>query len=194
MGEARLRLQQNRLETIRTRNGLLPKLDLFAAFGKTGYGDNFSESFRTLDSDTYDFTVGLRLSHFLGNRAAKARDTAAQASRQQASEAVENLRQIVDFDVRLAINKVERARLQITASGTTHRFQEETFKAEKERFDVGSSTALLVAQAQRDLLESHIAEVEAIIGYRKALVRLYLAEGSLLERRGVSFAASEGDL
>jgi outer membrane protein TolC len=56
---------------------------------------------------------------------------------------------------------------------------------------VGASTALLVAQAQRDLLISSIAEVRAIINYRIALVRLYLAEGSLLERRGVSLPATE---
>ncbi|MCG8508031.1 MAG: TolC family protein [Rhodospirillales bacterium] len=55
---------------------------------------------------------------------------------------------------------------------------------EVERFDVGSSTALLVAQAQRDLLASQIAEVEAIGNYRIALVELSLAEGSLLEWRG----------
>jgi outer membrane protein len=64
--------------------------------------------------------------------------------------------------------------------------QEETLKAEKERFDVGSSTALQVAQAQRDLLASRISEVEAVVGYRIALIGLYRAEGSLLERRGVS--------
>ncbi len=89
------------------------------------------------------------------------------------------------LDVRLAVNEVERARKQISASRATRILEEETLKAEKERFDVGSSTALLVAQAQRDLLVSLIAEVKAVISYRIALVNLYLAEGSLLERRGV---------
>jgi outer membrane protein TolC len=56
---------------------------------------------------------------------------------------------------------------------------------------VGASTTLLVAQAQRDLLISSIAEVRSIINYRIALVRLYLAEGSLLERRGVRLPAGE---
>ena len=187
LNEARLRLKQNRLETIKTRNGLLPKLDLFVAVGKTGYGESFSDSYRALDRSTYDYTVGIQINHFLVNQVAQAKNIAAQSSRQQAEKAVENLRQLVEFDVRLAANEVERARLQIAASHTTRLLQEETLKAEKERFDVGSSTALLVAQAQRDLLESHIAEVEAIVGYRKALVNLFLAEGSLLERRGIDF-------
>jgi outer membrane protein len=190
LNEARLRLQQNRLETIMTRNGLLPKLDLFISLGKTGYGETFADSFRNMDENTYDFTAGIQLSHFLGNRQAAARDLAARATWRQSSEAVKNLEQIVDLDVRLAVNEVERSRQQITASKATRLLQEEALQAEKERFDVGASTALQVAQAQRDLLASSIDEVEAVVNYRQALVALYLAEGSLLERRGVRLAGS----
>ncbi len=189
LNEARLRLAQNRLETIVTRNGLLPRLDLFIALGRTGFSDTFSDSFHELDGKTYDLSAGVRLSHFLGNRAADAQHLAARASRRQAAEALANLRQTVQVDVRLAVNEVERARQQISATRATRALQEETLNAEKERFDVGASTALLVAQAQRDLLASRIAEVKAIVNYRVALVRLYLAEGSLLERRGVVLPA-----
>jgi outer membrane protein TolC len=188
--EAELRVKQNRLETVVTRNGLLPQLDLFVALGKTGYADTFSESFHALgDQRTYDFRAGVRLSHFLGNRAAEGHDVAARASERQATEAVANLRQLVHLDVRLAINEVERTRQQIDASRVTRMLQEETLSAEKERFDVGSSTALQVVQAQRDLLAARIAEVEAIVNYRIALVNLYSAEGSLLARRGLALAA-----
>jgi outer membrane protein len=189
LNEAHVRLDQNLLETIMTRNGLLPKLDLFVALGQTGYADSFSKSFDALDGETYDFTVGVRLNHFIGNRAAEARYLAARASRRQAEEAVANLEQIVKLDVMLAINEVERSRQQIVATRATRILEEETVKAEKERFDVGRSTALLVSQAQRDLLVSSIAEVRAIVNYRIALIGLYRAEGSLLERRGVSFPA-----
>ena len=185
LNEARLRLQQNRLEIIITRNGILPKLDLFISLGKTGYGESFSDSFRNMDENTHDFTVGIRMSHFLGNRQADARNLAARASWQQSSEAVKNLEQIVVLDVRLAVNEVERTRQQIAATRVTRILQEETLHAEKERFDVGASTALLVAQAQRDLLASSISEVEAVVNYRQALVALYLIESSLLERRGI---------
>lgn len=190
LNESRLRLASNRLATVVTRNGLLPRLDLFIALGRSGFADTFSDSFRELEGKAYDLTGGIRLSHFLGNRSAEGRNLAARASRLQAAEAVGNLRQLVRLDVRLAANEVDRAGQQIAASRATRALQEETEQAELERFDVGSSTALLVAQAQRDLLVSQIAEVEAIVNYRIALVRLYLAEGSLLERRGIRFADS----
>jgi len=186
LNEARLRFEQNRLETIVTRNGLLPRLELFADLGQTGFSDSFEGSFREIKSgDTHDYSVGIRLSHYIGNRAAKARDLAASTSRRQAAEAVENLAQAVELDVLLGINEVERTRQQIAATNASRLLQEQTFQAERERFDVGASTSLLVAQAQRDLLVSMIAEVKAVIDYRIALLRLYLAEGSLLERRGI---------
>lgn len=188
LNEARLRLQQSRLETVVTRNGVLPKLDLFLSLGKTGYATTFPDSFKEMDGKTYDLTAGIRLSHLIGDRAGSARDLAARASRQQAREAVANLRQLVEYEVRLAANEVERTRQQIEATRATRAFQEQSLKAEQERFDVGTGTALLVAQAQRDLLESQIAEIEAVVDYRVALVQLYLAEGSLLERRGVTLS------
>ena len=190
LNEARLRLQQNRLETIVTRNGILPRLDLFIALGKTGFADTFPDSFHELNGNTYDLTAGVRLSHFLGNRAAQASNLAAFAAQQQAANAVANLRQLVHLEVRLAVNEVERTRQLIDASRATRIFQEQTVEAEKERFDVGASTTLQIAQAQRDLLLIQIAEVEATVNYRIALVRLYLAEGSLLEYRGVRLAGS----
>ena len=185
LNEARQRLRQNKLETAVTANGLLPKLDFFVALGRTGYADNFSDAFGELDGNTYDYAAGVSLSGLIGNRVARGRDEEAGLLFRQAAEAVANMRQMVELDVRLAVNEVERAREQIGASKVTRQLEEEKLQAEKERFDVGAGTSLLVAQAQRDLLISRIAEVRAVINYRIALVKLYLAEGSLLERRGV---------
>lgn len=189
LNQARLQLQQQRLETVVTRNGVLPKLDFFIALGKTGFADSFPDSFRAMDSNTYDLNAGLRLSTLLGNRSARAQQLAAQASARQAGHAVANLWQLVRLDVHLAVNEAERLRQQIDATRATRTYQEQTLAAETERFDVGTSTALQVAQAQRDMLQIQIAEIEAIVNYRIALVNLYLAEGSLLERRGISLSS-----
>ncbi len=187
LAEARTLLRRDELDTLVTRNGLLPRLDVFLALGRTGFGDTFDESFRELETNTYDWTAGVSFSYLLGNRAARARDHAAQADRRRAEEAVENLLQLVRLDVRIALDELERTRQQIGATAATRALQEQTVEAEQARFEVGSSTALLVAQAQRDLLQAQIAEVESVVAYRIARVRLFLAEGSLLERRGIRF-------
>ena len=189
VNEARLRLEQDRLETVATRNGLLPRLDAFVTLGKSGFADTFAESFTNIDDSSYDFTAGVSFSQFLGNRAAKGRDQAALVSRQQSAAAVANLTQLVELDVRLAANELSRSSQQVDATAETRELEQQTVDAERERFDAGASTALLVAQAQRDLLASEIAEVGARVNYRIALVGMYLAEGSLLERRGVSVSS-----
>lgn len=185
LNEARLQVERNTLETVVTRNGLLPRLDFFVTLGRSGFGNSLSRSFDALDGPSYDLRTGLTLSHALGNRSARARDLAARATRQQAQAALENLEDLVELEVRQAATEVERARQQISASAASRELREQAAEAEEERFQVGSSTALLVAQAQRDLLASRIAEIEAIVDYRLALIQLYLAEGTLLERRGI---------
>ncbi|MEZ4272349.1 MAG: TolC family protein [Myxococcota bacterium] len=190
LNEARLRLEQGRLETVLTRNGVLPRLDVFVSLGKTGFAASFRDAFGNITGDTFDFTAGLSLNHVLGRRATSAQDVAARASREQSARAVENLEQLVELDVRLALNELERARQQIEASEATRALREQAANAERERYNVGSSTTLLVAQAQRDLLASQITEVGAVIAYRRALVGLYLAEGTLLSRRGITMAGT----
>ncbi|MBG0779997.1 MAG: hypothetical protein H0S81_08735 [Desulfotignum balticum] len=44
LAEARLRMHQNQLETIATKNGLLPRLDFFMDLGVAAYGDGFSDA------------------------------------------------------------------------------------------------------------------------------------------------------
>lgn len=190
LNEARLRFEQDRLEVVRTRNGLLPKLDLFIDLGKSGYAESFNDAFSDLDGGNYDLTAGFRFSAYLGSRDVEARHLAARATQEQSAAAVENLRNLVQLDVRLAANETERTSRQIDASAVTRALQEQTLEAEKERFSIGASTSLLVAQAQRDLLVSQLAEIEAVVDYRIALVNLYRAEGSLLDRRGIVLESS----
>lgn len=185
LNEARLQQKKQNLELVRTRNGLLPKLELFIDLGKTGYSESFNDTWSDLDKDNYELITGIRFSSYVGNRTAKARQVAARASNEQVAVAVRNLENMVKIDVLLAANELARIREQITASAITRKFEELTLKAEQERFSVGDITSLLVAQAQRDLLVSQLNEIEAIVQYRIALVKLYLAEGSLLERRGI---------
>jgi Outer membrane protein len=87
--------------------------------------------------------------------------------------------------VLLAVNELERALKQITASRETRVYREQSVQTEQDRFDVGSGTALDLAQAQRDLVESQIAEIRSQVDFQIARIQLYLAEGSLLERRGL---------
>jgi len=107
-------------------------------------------------------------------------------TREQTQKALENLSQLVEVDVRRAYIEVNRTKQQITASSATRKFDEQKLTTETEKLRVGKSTSFLVAQAQRDLLVSRIAEVRSLVDYLKALIDLYRQDGSLLDRRGIS--------
>ncbi len=186
LNQARLQIQQGDLEVIKTKNGLLPKMDVFIAFGKTGYADSFNRSTNNIFGDSYDVTGGLIFEYPPLNQSARARYSRAVISRRQLLEALKNLTQLIQVDVRSAYIEATRTSEQITATAATRNFQEEKLRTETEKFRVGKSTSLLVAQAQRDLLASQIAEIQAVANYLKALVGLYRLEGSLLQRRGIS--------
>jgi outer membrane protein TolC len=191
LNQARLQIRQGDLEVVKTKNGLLPRLDAFINFGKSGYADSFSRSLRNLDEDSYDVNFGLTFEYPMANRSARADYTRAVLSREQMKKALDNLIQLVQVDVRSAYIEVTRTREQITATAATRKFQEEKLRAETEKFKVGTSTSLLVAQAQRDLVASQIAEIESFANYLKALVSLFGMEGSLLQRRGISASGAE---
>jgi len=191
LNQARLGVQRGDLEIVKTKNGLLPKMDLFVNLGKTGYADSFGSTVGKITGDFYDFSAGLTLQYPLRNRDAKALHRRSVLRRDQALEAVTNLTQLAELDIRSGYIEVDRAREQISASKATRRLQEEKLRIETEKLRVGRSTAFLVSQAQRDLLSSQIADVQAVVSYLKAMVDLYRLEGTLLRRSGISAPGEE---
>ena len=191
LNQARLGVLRDDLELVRTKNGLLPLMDLFITLGKTGYADSFGGSVSDVAGDSYDALAGVAFQYPLLNRDAKARHQRSMLRRDQTEKALDNLSQLVEFDVRTAFIEVNRTKQQIAASTSTRKFDDEKLRIETEKFRVGRSTNLLVAQAQRDLLVSRIAEVQALANYLKALIDFYLLEGSLLARRGISAPGRE---
>jgi len=186
LNEARVGVKRGELEIVKTKNGLLPRMDLFITLGKTGYARSFFDSVEDVGGPHYDALAGVSLEYPFGNRDAKARNRRATLSLSRSNEAVANLEQLVELDVRLVYIEANRAKEQIAATAATRALQEEKLRSETEKFRVGKSTSLLVAQAQRDLVASRIAEIRAIVNYLKAIVDLHRQDGSLLERRGVA--------
>lgn len=189
LNQARLLAEKESLEVVKTKNGLLPRMDLFITLGKTGYADAFGGSVEHIFDEGYDVLAGLSFSYPLRNRNAGALHRRARLTADQAETAVENMSQLVELDVHSAYIQMERTQEQIAASKATRLLQEEKLRIETEKFRVGRSTNFMVAQAQRDLVGSRIAEIQAVADYLISLTRLHRLEGSLLERRGIRLMA-----
>jgi outer membrane protein TolC len=182
--QAMLAREKGELEVMKTKNGLLPRLELFISLGKTAYADSFSGS-PAANREDLTLDASLAFSLPIGNRRDRALSDRAVLTLRQTETAIQNLRRLIELDVRSAYLDAGRTRDQIDMTAVSRSLQEEKLAAETEKFRVGRSTALLVAQSQRDLLDSKIAEEEALIGHLKSLIDLYRLDGSLLRRRGI---------
>jgi outer membrane protein len=187
LNQARLAIQRGDLEIVKTKNGLLPRLDLFAMLGRTGYSRTFDRAVRDIGANNggLDIFVGLTFEYPMFNRKAKARFQRSTLELTQEKEALRNLAQLAEEDVLSANVEINRTGRQIRASRITCEYQEKKLQAEMDRYREGVSTMFRVAQAERDLVLSQVSQVQARIDYLKAFTQFYLADGSLLVRRGI---------
>ncbi|WP_418081367.1 TolC family protein [Thioalkalivibrio nitratireducens] len=185
LNETRLRIQRGELEIVQTRNGLLPRLDFFLTLGASGFAESFSASLRGDQGDGYDLVGGLRFELPLGSRAADAAFSRARLTREQTRAALDSLERLAIQDIRANWLEADRARAQVHAREETVALQRELLRVEEVRFRVGTGTALAVAQAQRDLLESELSLREVTVRFRQASTELLQQSGALLLHRGI---------
>jgi outer membrane protein TolC len=183
--QANLLSRKNELDVIQTRNGLLPKLDVFFTLAGEASAGSFQDAF-TGDYQGTSLSTGLILSLPVTNGIARQRYKKSVLSQKKIQISMENLKNLIELDVRSAWTDVKRTMSHIEAAGISRKLQEEKLNAEQVRFAAGKSTEYLVLQVQRDLISSQLDETRAQIAYCNAITNLYLKDGTLLERRGVS--------
>ncbi|MBN1600892.1 MAG: efflux RND transporter permease subunit [Chitinispirillaceae bacterium] len=179
-------LEKGELDIIQTRNGLLPKLDLFISLSGTAYANSFSESFKP-DTSTRAkiLTAGLSLSLPVTNGIARIKHQRTLLTRDQLKHSISNLKNLIQLDVRAAWVEVNRTISQIDAATEARKLQEEKLAAEQTKLDNGKSTDYIVLQVQRDLIGAQLDEARAGVAYCTAITNLYLKDGTLLERLGI---------
>ncbi len=192
--QAKLELKKSKLDLVRTRNGLLPRLDLFINLGRTTYARSFNEGLPDINSPFYSVSAGVTFEFPIPNRQARAQHARSKFQREQLEISLKNMERLVQWDVRSAYIEALRSRQQMEATRVARDLQEKKLDAEQEKFRVGKSTNYLVLQAQRDLIASQLDEARATVGAINALVDLQLLEGTLLERRGIQSFSNELNL
>ena len=171
------------------RSRTLPTLDLVAAYGTTGvggtqlirdglggpvidtvpggYGDAVGDVF---GRDFPTWTLGVNVAYPLFNRTAKANQARARLTKEQAVASLNRLELQVVAEVRSAGRNVEANYKRVESTRTARILQERRLDAEEKKFAAGMSTNFLVTQAQRDLADARVAEIRAILDYRKSLI------------------------
>jgi outer membrane protein TolC len=193
LAQARLTLANLELDVVRARNGKLPQLNLVGEYENSSGGNSSATSGSSTgvgDDDTY--SVGLQFETALFNRAERARYRRAQLSQDRGSDYIAQLEEEVAAEVRQALVEVSRQWERLAATSQAVLSRNEAVRVIQGRHEVGKATNLDVLQVQRDYIQSQVDDATARVRYIEALTELYAAEGTLLERRGISLAGLAG--
>ncbi len=189
------------------RSQTLPSVDLVAAYGTTGvggtqlirdglggpvidtipggYGDAVGDVF---GRDFPTWTLGVNVAYPLFNRTAKANEARARLTKEQAVAGLNRLELQVVAEVRSAGRNVEANYKRVESTRAARVLQERRLDAEEKKFAAGMSTNFLVTQAQRDLADANVAEIRAILDYRKSLIEFDRVQEAGLS--GITVASS----
>lgn len=148
----------------------------------TGYTTAFRQVLGTdFPSWTFAFNVGLPLTN-IGARA-EAKRTELELQRAHSDE--EQTRQNIALQVRTTARAIDTSARNITAARTAREAAEQNLEAERRRYENGMTTNFQVLQVQQQLSDARARELQALVGYNKAVTAYHRAVGDLLEVRNI---------
>jgi len=184
--QADARLEQMGLLARVARNQRLPRLDLQGAYGFTGLDSKtwraMKEQFGT---EFYDWTVGVELEVPIGNRSRIAAYERAQLERSQALVEREDVRQQLLLDVSNAVRDLAAAEEAIASTRAARLAAEQTLHDQQANLGAGAALQKDLLDAQRDLADAKVREIQAMAGYMMSLAQLERAKGTLLEYNNI---------
>jgi len=140
----------------------------------------------TTDSESTTWSIGLRYTYPLRNRADKASYAIARINTEKGNVALSRSEQTIRVDARIAVRNVRSGIQRVEAARKNVELQTEKLEAEQKKFDNGMSTSFEVLTFQNDLADAELAEVRAELDYAKSLTDLERSKGTLLKSRGLS--------
>jgi outer membrane protein TolC len=132
-----------------------------------GYGTVLGD----LIGNTYpNWTVGFTIGYPLGTSTPKANLARARLQYEQSQTQLKNLEMQVAMQVRAVARNVNTNQQRVASARASRVLQESKLEAEEKKLAAGMSQSFFVFQAQRDLSNARLAEIQAISDYNKSLV------------------------
>jgi outer membrane protein TolC len=169
-----------------------PTLDAIATYSAVGtggtqftYGSGFpppelgrnARSFSSALGDAFlgaypSWTVGVQFGYPIGRSSAETSVVQQQLTKRQQEIGLRNLEIEIVREVREVARQVQTSYERVQATGATVTATEQQLNAKQRQFEVGLSTTFEVQQAQRDLANAKLIDLQAKISYNRALIAL----------------------
>lgn len=192
MLELELRLASDAANIAFQRNQALPLFAMAYTYRVNGLGGTSGDAFDLLyDNNFEDWSVSLNAEIPLGNEQRRSQLAQSILTRLQRLSTRDQRRQSIVKEVYDAIDQLQTDWQRILASRDAVALSARQLAAERRQFDVGRSNALDVLDANRQLLEARLTEIEAVVDYQISQVDLAFATGTLLGQAKVEWAPSD---
>jgi len=187
------------------KNQLLPRLDLIGTFGLNGlsgeaeaisfagmsskspFGGGYGDSWdHLIDGDGYEWLIGLTIDIPLGNRADRSRYEQSNLDKKRAVMELKNLEDKIDLEIKVAMEDIQSSLDRIDVAEKFVSLAATSLHQEEERMKEGLSDTFRILIFQNGLIDAEIRKVRALVDYRKALARLYMAMDSNIERHDMA--------
>jgi len=172
-------------------NQRLPLLTLNAQTAYRGLADSGSDSYDELtDANFIDYILGAQFEAPIGNRAAEADFQRTRLLRQSAVLEYRNVVKNVTLEVKQALRDLTTAWQLIQVNRKARRAAAENLRSLLEREEQGEALTPeflldLKLSTQQRLADAESREVQSIVDYNSALMRLKQATGTLLEHNQI---------
>lgn len=182
------------------KNSRLPTLNLTAQARMLGLDDSISDGYGDSVSNRFidDWLVGLTFEQPIGNRIGEAGFRKARLARMQSIVGYRRTVQGIVLDVKNALNAVVTNHTLISQTTLSRVAQGEALRAlivEKELTNAGYSVERLNLELnqQESLANAEISEALALVNYNTAMVDLYQAMGTTLDRNRIDFIVPDAN-
>lgn len=169
-----------------TRNQLLPTLDLNGEYEFRAVNGDFEDGFEDIRKGTSpSWILGATADYPIGNHTAKGNYRKAQLETKQSEKEAENLRLSIIVEVNKAVRDIRTNMKRIEVTQKAVELAEESLKAEQKKLEVGVSTSHDVLEFEEEFFDAQRREILAKLEYKKALISLATATGTLLEENDI---------
>ncbi|HEX4275662.1 MAG TPA: TolC family protein [Bryobacteraceae bacterium] len=193
---ARINLDSNQLNLVGIKSSLKPTLQAFAELTNNGLAGNgavpgLTGGYGTLLGEIFrrnypNYSAGFSLNIPIRNRAAQADYATSAIEIRQNELALQKQINQVRVDVQNAVIGLQQARARYDAAVQGRILSQQTFDADKKKYDLGAGTPYQVVQDERDLASAQSSELQAMANYSHARIAFDQSLGRTLEVNQVS--------
>ena len=178
---------RERINELSVRAGLQPLPDPVAQPFPELLVGGYGQSIANLAANRFtNVRVGVTVNLPFRNRTAEAQLGRTLVEGERIRVQREQLEQLIQVDVRNALQSVSTAESRLRAAASARSASEQQYASERRKFDAGQSTLFLVLERQTALANARGNELRAQTELNKAIAELHRATGDALEANRVT--------